>query len=173
MSTGVMTDIFLHPGEWYFGGQGTKIRTLLGSCVSITLWHPRHKVGGMCHYLLAERSKYQNVPLSGRYANEAMLLLLQDILHSGLAVKEFQAKLFGGAAVLPNIERDLPAHDVPGRNIEVARNLTRQLGISIQAEDLGGNHARMVQFDIDSGDVWVRQATDAHLGDSDKKGLKA
>lgn len=172
MSGKPVTEVFLHPGEWYFGGSETQIRTLLGSCVSITVWHPRHKVGGMCHYLLAERGKYHNTPLSGRYADEALLLLLQQIMHTGLAVKEFHTKLIGGAAVLTNIERNLPAHDVPGRNIEVARKLTKQLGFHIQAEDLGGTSPRMVRFDIDSGDVWVRQAPDADLGDRNKKGQK-
>lgn len=33
-------DIFLQPGEHYVGDADCTIRTLLGSCVSITLWHP-------------------------------------------------------------------------------------------------------------------------------------
>ena len=40
-------EIFLHPGEFYFGDRHTRIRTLLGSCVSIILWHPRLLIGGM------------------------------------------------------------------------------------------------------------------------------
>jgi chemotaxis protein CheD len=36
------------------------IRTVLGSCVSITLWHPVKRVGGMCHFLLPTRG----VPVS-------------------------------------------------------------------------------------------------------------
>src|SRR5439155_18563598 len=42
-------EIFLQPGEWYFGDADTRIRTLLGSCVAITMWHPRRCLGGMCH----------------------------------------------------------------------------------------------------------------------------
>jgi Chemotaxis protein; stimulates methylation of MCP proteins len=48
-------EIFLQPGDWYFGDRDTRIRTLLGSCIAITIWHPRLLVGGMCHFLLPGR----------------------------------------------------------------------------------------------------------------------
>ena len=40
-------EIFLQPGDFYFGGADTRIRTILGSCVSITMWHPTRLIGGM------------------------------------------------------------------------------------------------------------------------------
>ncbi len=39
-------DIFLQPGELYFGDSDTCIRTVLGSCVSLTFWHPKLLGGG-------------------------------------------------------------------------------------------------------------------------------
>ena len=50
-------DVFLQPGDFYFGEAGTRIRTLLGSCVAITLWHPILHIGGMCHIMLPERGE--------------------------------------------------------------------------------------------------------------------
>ncbi len=44
--------VVLRPGDFHFGGGHTRISTLLGSCVSITLWHPRRLIGGMCHYMM-------------------------------------------------------------------------------------------------------------------------
>lgn len=165
MSIKRLTEVFLHPGEWYFGDRDTWIHTLLGSCVSITLWHPQLKIGGMCHYLLASRGQYHDGPLSGRYADEAMLLLVREILQTERPLKEFQAKLTGGAAQLNEMEHAQPAHmqDIAGRNIEVARSLTHQFGFSIQAEDLGGRHPRVVRFDINNGDLWVRQSPDPNM----------
>jgi len=150
-------EIFLQPGEWHFGNAETRVRTLLGSCVAITLWHPRLQLGGMCHYMLARRGGHHGNALSGRYADEAILLMLRDVLATGRPLKEFHAKLIGGAAVLTVIERSLPQHDVPGLNIAAAQQLAHQLGLNIKAEDLGGSCARLVLFDIQSGDVWVRQ----------------
>ena len=57
-------EIFLQPGEFYFGDAATRIRTLLGSCVAITLWHPARMIGGMCHYMLPNRQKHHG-PLDG------------------------------------------------------------------------------------------------------------
>jgi chemotaxis protein CheD len=163
MSSQTRIEVFLHPGEWHFGHRDTLIRTLLGSCVSITLWHPQEKVGGMCHYLLAQRKEHPHGSFSGRYADEALLLLLHELLATGLPLKEFRVKLIGGASVLPSFEKKLPMHDVPARNIDAARTLARQLGLNISAEDLGGNSARIVLFDIDTGDVWVRQSQETEI----------
>ncbi|MCD0491721.1 chemotaxis protein CheD [Chromobacterium violaceum] len=154
--------VFLHPGDWHFGDSQTRIRTLLGSCVSITLWHPQAKVGGMCHYLLAQRTPHRGESLSGRYGDEAMLLLLREILDTGLPLQEFQARLIGGASMLLSRERKL-SHDVPSRNIQQARLMVKQLGLKLLAEDLGGNCPRMVLFDVASGNVWIKQSQEAEL----------
>ena len=46
----------LMPGDFVFGNSELKLKTLLGSCVAITLWHPDKKIGGMCHYMLPGRN---------------------------------------------------------------------------------------------------------------------
>lgn len=55
-------DIFLQPGEWYFGEGNTRVRTTLGSCVAIVLWHPVRRIGGMCHYMLPSRGRPSDEP---------------------------------------------------------------------------------------------------------------
>lgn len=162
------TEIFLRPGELYVGNQEVLIKTLLGSCVSITLWHPKLKIGGMCHYLLAQRKSAADSQgmLSGRYADEAVLLMLHGLLRSGCHVRELQAKLIGGATVLSSIEREMQVSDVPMDNIAAARRLAKQLGLNVLAEDFGGSGARLVLFDVDSGDVWVRQSNEKELSNT-------
>ena len=60
-------EVFLQPGEFYFGEEKTRIRTLLGSCVAITLWHPKLRIGGMAHYMLPSRPGLaKGQPLDGR-----------------------------------------------------------------------------------------------------------
>lgn len=79
-----VVEIFLQPGESYFGDKNTRIRTLLGSCVSITLWHPHLLIGGMCHYLLPDRGgKSSTGELDGRYADEAIQILLKEVRAAG------------------------------------------------------------------------------------------
>ncbi|RQO76306.1 chemotaxis protein CheD [Aquitalea sp. FJL05] len=163
MTSSPRKEVFLHPGEWLFADREHVISTLLGSCVSIVLWHPQLQVGGMCHYLLAHRNE-RSSQLSGRYGDEAMLLLLREVLATGRPLQEFRAKLIGGAAILATLEGEHGSNDVAARNADMARLLARQLGLTVQAEDLGGASPRMVVFDVQSGDVWVRLSQDPDTG---------
>lgn len=149
-------EIFLNPGEYYFGDRDTRIRTILGSCVSITLWHPELLIGGMCHYMLPNRSGRGTKTADGKYADEALGLLFEEIRRSGTALDEYQVKLFGGGNMFYRQVCTTQAH-IGARNAEVGRNLVKYHGLRLAAADLGGVGHRTVLFDIWSGHVWVRQ----------------
>lgn len=149
-------EIFLNPGEYYFGDRDTRIRTILGSCVSITLWHPELLIGGMCHYMLPNRSGRGTKTADGKYADEALGLLFEEIRRSGTALDEYQVKLFGGGNMFHRQVCTTQAH-IGARNAEVGRNLVKYHGLRLAAADLGGVGHRTVLFDIWSGHVWVRQ----------------
>lgn len=153
-----LNTVILNPGDYHFGGGHTRIATLLGSCVSITVWHPFRRIGGMCHYMLAERrvSRKRSVQneLDGRYAEDAMALLIQHIVAAGSHPSEYQAKLFGGGNML-NIERHGEAMHVGSRNIARARELLAANKFSLVAEHVGGNGHRKLYLDLHSGHVWL------------------
>lgn len=153
-------EILLQPGEYYFSNDpNTRIRTLLGSCVSVTLWHPKLKIGGMCHFLLPKRKsslKELNRQLAdARYAEEALWLLREDIRHLGLPLSQFQAKLFGGGRMFNGDEGSIA--DVGCKNIQMAKDLLHSMGLNSISEHVGGTGHRNVFFDLWNGDVWVRQ----------------
>ena len=59
-------EYFLHPGEFQFTDDpDTRFRTLLGSCVAMTLYHPKRRIGGMSHYLLPTRGAKRRLQRSG------------------------------------------------------------------------------------------------------------
>lgn len=147
-------EIFLQPGEHYSGNRDTRIRTLLGSCVAIAMWHPKHLVGGMCHYMLPRRTR-RGPSLDGKYADEALELLLDDIRRVGTTPGEYQIKLFGGGNMFPGNDKQHARH-VGFKNIEAARVLLKQHGLAIHAEHLGGEGHRNVLFDLWSGHVWMK-----------------
>src|SRR5437016_1401557 len=98
-------DFFLQPGEHYVGDATCRIRTLLGSCVSITLWHPQRRIGAMSHFLLSNRPAAAGEALDGLYAEEAMSLMLRDLERERVFAQECQAKLFGGGNMFPRHAR--------------------------------------------------------------------
>ena len=152
-------EIFLQPGEFYFGDEKTRIRTLLGSCVAIVLWQPRLRIGGMCHYLLPERPQRRaREPLDGRYADDAMQLFLRELRQSGTCPADYQTKLFGGGQMFDIAGRQRLHTDISMRNMEVGRTLLLREGFQLHAHDLGGQGHRNVVFDLWSGDVWLKRA---------------
>lgn len=175
-------EIFLHQGEVYFGDRETRIRTVLGSCVAITMWHPDLLIGGMCHYMLpSRRNRDQKLhcrignspipfpsrrrtgprPLDGKYADEALELMFSEIKRSGTRPGEYQIKLFGGGNMFPATQPTDKQH-VGLKNVEAGNGLLASYGFKSHAEHLGGVGHRNLIFDIWSGHVWMRHQTPAH-----------
>lgn len=176
-----VTEVFLQPGEFYFGDENTRIRTMLGSCVSITMWHPALRIGGMCHYMLPSRGGRARgaAALDGRYADEAIDLFLREIALTKSHPAEYEVKLFGGGNMFAHRvnwgkSRQGTARaggegaSIAHKNIEVGRFLMDEKGFMIKAEHVGGDGRRHIIFDIWSGHVWVRhsKATTSALAES-------
>lgn len=152
-----LIDVFLQPGELFVGDASFQIRTILGSCVSITLWHPQARVGGMSHFLLPTRSvAVPEQVLDGRYGDEALQWMLKDLRASGVDPKQCQAKIFGGGNMFPG-QTQASMMTVGQRNGEAARRLLQNLGIEAVSESLFGVGHRQIIFNVSNGDVWMRQ----------------
>jgi chemotaxis protein CheD len=151
-------DIFLQPGEWYFGDRNTRIRTLLGSCVAITLWHPSLQLGGMCHFLLPTRSGPAMLEADGRYGDEAMTLLVDAAIARGTRPQEYEAKVFGGGDMFGS-RLSIGALDIGGRNIDAAKRLLERHGVVSKASSVGNRGYRNVFLDVATGHVWVRHVS--------------
>lgn len=152
-----LPEVFLHPGELWFGGERTRVRTILGSCVAVTLWHPQQRIGGMCHYMLPGCLDAPDSRRDGRYAEEAIRLLREQIARSRTQPHEYEAKLFGGGNMFPPSHLKSGVPPVSDRNIAAARELMTRYGFRIKAEHMGGHGHRSIIFEVGNGDVWVRQ----------------
>lgn len=168
-------DINLHPGEFCFGSQEFRIRTLLGSCVALVLWHPEKKIGGMSHIILPEKKIMQNndPKLPGKFADESFELFKKFAKLHRTDISEFVAKLFGGANMISKTQEQpiyvsneekiiLEAIDerinIGKRNSLFIKELLNKNSISILSEDLGGNRHRKVYFTIWNGEVWMEKS---------------
>lgn len=156
-------EIFLQPGEHFFGGRETRIRTVLGSCVSLVFWHPHLLVGGMCHFMLPSRTRGAGNGLDGRYADEAVALMLNEIRAYGTQLREYQVKMFGGGNMFPTISR-LGGNHVGVKNVLAARELMHKHGIDCFSEHVEGCGHRNLNFDVWSGQVALRHLPIAQPG---------
>jgi chemotaxis protein CheD len=156
-----LIDIFLNPGELFVADARYQIRTILGSCVSITLWHAPTCIGAMSHFMLPGRGG--PVPpgeRDGRYGDEALEMITAELASRGVAVAQCQAKIFGGGNMFPDQMRD-GAINVGQRNGEAAREMLHALGVRVVSESLFGIGHRQIIFDLRNGDVWANQIAPA------------
>ena len=149
-------EVFLQPGGFHFGGGRTRISTLLGSCISITLWHPARLVGGMCHFMLPSRGQSAGAALDGRYADEALVLFDREVAKAGSRPGDYQVKVFGCGNMLTRADDSSELMDIAARNVESAYALLARHGYRPAAlAHCGGKGHRKLIFDLWTGHVWL------------------
>lgn len=147
-------DVFLMPGDYFVGDERYRVRTLLGSCVSVTLWHPSLRIGAMSHFLLPGTGHRKPHDKPGMYGDDAMHLLLDGLERQGVEPGRCQAKIFGGGAMFP---RSGKVRDIGLQNGDFARQMLHKHGIHVVSESLFGEGHRQLIFTIRSGEVLSRQ----------------
>lgn len=155
-------EIFLQPGELYWGDAETRIRTILGSCVAVTVWHAKKRVGGMCHIMLPKRGQQKKAlsasEKSAKYADEAFDLMLEEMATLKIKAKDCQVKVFGGSNMFPHLNLEQKSQ-IGDRNLEAVMRLLAGHGFNIHANHYGGEDSRYIIFDIWSGDAWVKSSS--------------
>lgn len=159
MAESKLIDIFLMPGDYFVGDERYRVRTLLGSCVSITLWHPGLRIGAMSHFLLPglsseRRNSERPDDKPGMYGADAMRLLTEGMQRRGASLAQCQGKIFGGGAMFPRSDK---TRDIGTQNGDYARAMLQQHGIHVVSESLFGEGHRQLIFTIHSGEVLSRQ----------------
>jgi chemotaxis protein CheD len=148
--------VILMPGQMCFGGGSPgELRTLLGSCVSITLWHPQRRLGGMCHFLLPRRDRRPDEVPDGRYGDEAVGLMVLRLKQAGTRPEDYVAHLYGGADTMPG--NSTVRFNIGERNIERGWQLIEQHGFQLEGVDVGEDVPRTVTLDLGDGTVQMRR----------------
>ena len=142
--------VFLKPGEFFWGTSEYVVSTVLGSCVSICLWHPEKKVGGISHYRMPGRRKKKRNKLNPDYGDDSMWLLMEKVMENDTKPEEYIVKVFGGARMFDDDSQ------IGRANAEVAIERLTSNGFKVSVKNVGGKKSRKVLFDLKTGDVWLR-----------------
>jgi chemotaxis protein CheD len=126
----------------------------LGSCVAITVYDARARVGGLAHILLPNESMSRDRANRAKFPATAVPLLLEEMRRRG-AQGPYIGKLVGGASMFGAL---LPIGGVNmgQRNVESARRALVDAGVTIVAQDTGGGYGRSVFFHIADGRLVVK-----------------
>ena len=142
-SAGWMVKVF--PGEFYVTSKPDEVLvTVLGSCVAACIRDRRTGLGGMNHFMLPDSGQDQNNPLgeSARYGTYAMEVLINQLLKMGAKRGNFEAKVFGGGAVL----RGFTVANIGERNAEFVLKFLDTEQIPVVAQDLLDIYPRKVYY---------------------------
>jgi chemotaxis protein CheD len=146
--------VFLKPGEMYVGEESAEVSTILGSCVSVTMFCRRVRIGAMCHALLpSSRAPGDSDKL--RYVDSAILHMLDMFEKMGVRSGELEIKLIGGAEVLERINGNTVT--VGRKNIETAMKILKERNLDLTGSDVGGTMGRKVHFSTRTGKVLLRR----------------
>ncbi|RFU47490.1 chemoreceptor glutamine deamidase CheD [Paraburkholderia sp. DHOC27] len=145
----------LLPNEFYTTHEDMVLVTVLGSCVAACIQDRTAGIGGMNHFMLPDDGADvgQAASDSMRYGAYAMEVLINELIKAGGRRERFEAKVFGGAAVLAG----MTTMNIGDRNSEFVRRYLALEKIRITAEDLQGSHPRKVAFMPHTGQVMVKK----------------
>jgi len=149
---GDRVQVYLHAGQLHAASVPTAITTVLGSCVSVCLYDPVTKVGGMNHFLLPLHVEREASP---RFGTVAVPALVDAVLRAGGTRAGLVAKVFGGASVIGAIGKG--GRRLGEENAALALRLLEDAGIPVLDQDVGGQRGRKLVFIVDEGTAWVRQ----------------
>lgn len=148
------------PGEFYATARDMLLVTVLGSCVCACIRDKESGIGGMNHFMLPDGGQDRDNPLGGsaRYGVYAMEILINQLLKMGAKRDNFEAKIFGGGAIL----RGFTVTNIGERNAEFVLKFLRMENIRIAAQDLLDIHPRKVYYFPATGLVRVKKLKQVH-----------
>lgn len=152
---------YLRAGQLLISWSPCEITTVLGSCVAVTFFCAPLGLGGVCHALLPGLRHGDSAadlprPERWRYVECAVPELIDCFCPPGVRSNRVEVKLFGGSQLLTPRGSEPSATSVGAGNVAAARRLLAAAGLTIAAEDVGGDRGRKVIFNTATGDVRVK-----------------
>lgn len=155
-----MNEIYLKPAEMVLCKKPCKVTTVLGSCLSIVLYHEKSHSGAICHALLPRCNKSNGLCRNAcsqtfRFVDCSLHFMLERYAALGVNAWELNVKLFGGADMF--IARNQESiSDVGRQNVEKAITLVHDLNLRLTAYSLGGIFGRKLFFFTQTGLVEMK-----------------
>lgn len=127
----------------------------LGSCIGICLYDPTSKVTGLAHIMLPSSKAIRNNENVAKFADTAIIKLVEDMGKIGANKRRLIAKIAGGAQMF-SFSTSNDTMKIGLRNAEAVRKTLSELKIPIKADDTGGNYGRTIEFYSDTGVLLIK-----------------
>lgn len=159
---GKLPIVYLHPGEYRFSKAPEVITTILGSCVSLTMYVKRLKIGAITHAVLPDSNNKNELTSdfneNFKYVDESIRNILEMFDMYKVNRNEIEVKIFGGADLFGQNNKGNTI-SIGAQNIKSALKILNEENLSISASDIGGIKGRKLFFFTDTGEIYLK-----HLG---------
>jgi chemotaxis protein CheD len=149
--------VYLHPGELVICREPMKVITVLGSCVSVTLFSRRLGMSAICHGTMPRcKAIEQCTELcidAFKFMDCAIQKMLKSFREAGAKKSDIEVKVFGGADTLMSKS----SNTIGSQNIKVTLDMLSREGLSVAAADVGDNFGRKLIFISATGDVYLKR----------------
>ncbi len=153
--------VHLKPGEAHITDRGELVITVLGSCLSVTMFNGRRKVAGICHSLLPQcgKSRRCDGECGEGYKYVACSIRQMAAAFDRIAVprEEIEVKCFGGADMFARKSGCSELVSVGRQNILMATRILAAEGLRLKVQDVGGLLGRKVLFYTHTGEVLLKR----------------
>lgn len=148
-------DLKVGIGDMKFArNQGRVVTYALGSCIGITFYDPMVRLGALLHVMLPSKGNGADMnPF--KYADPGIRETLRKMSAFGMVKSRTVVKIAGGAKMF-EISGKADFGNIGQRNLMVVKQVLREEGLRIVAEDTGGTCARTMFLDVANGSVMIR-----------------
>lgn len=130
----------------------------LGSCLSVAVYDPLIRAGGLLHLMLPDSSLSppRAAANPGTFVDTGVPALFQALYALGAEKYRTRIYVVGGAQIID----DAGVFNIGRRNYDALTTLLHKHNLRIRGEHVGGNLSRSCALDIATGQVRVRAAGD-------------
>lgn len=143
----------IHPGDLHVSDEPCRIKTLLGSCVAVTVHNRKRRFGGMNHFMLPEViPERRRAERDFRFGDLSTQYLIERMLDYDDNRSHLEVKLFGGGRVVTALEQA----NIGRNNVDTARSILSEYGLSPEKEHVEGDSGLKLDFNTSTGIVRVK-----------------
>ncbi len=157
----ILPDVYLKPGEIFISDKPSLVKTVLGSCISVTMFNSRLRLGAICHGLLPECNEMNgcncNCLAGARYVDCSIRNMLEELHSLGILNNEIDVKMFGGANMFKTVPSRSNPINVGEQNVRAALKIMGESNLRLAASDTGGSSGREIIFIPNTGEVFLKR----------------
>jgi chemotaxis protein CheD len=138
----------------------------LGACIGLCVYDPTLRIAGIAHIVLPQQRVLDRghvndnkIQRSGKFVDQAIPLLLDDLKREGAELAVLRAAMVGGARIFGGLRPGtgaLSGLEIGDRNVEAVRRALESARIPLCATDVGGSYGRTVVLRVSDGAVIVK-----------------